>query len=300
MSSKDWENYVSLHGIFDDESAKSPFYSANKVYVAYCTSDGWVGDAPSSSATWGYNFRGQRVIRSALNDLVYNGKLTSESSILLAGGSAGARGMMNNVDFLSSYLPTNSTLLGAFLDSPYYIDIEPYVSTFEGFPYETQQIYELYNVAAVIPPDCAKTYPGDQGWKCIYGQYRMPFLQTPYVLIASHFDSYQLNKNLGADPIDGKYANSDMDDYAADFAVKTKQSLLELYDNAPTNLPQGPALIHSWGCYNHDKSQSSGYYAYSSNGVTQYDATISLEDKVDKRAWIEECGGNFCGADCVS
>jgi O-palmitoleoyl-L-serine hydrolase len=303
MSSAGYPPSLSLEGIFEEDPTRSPFHSANKVYVAYCTSDGWVGDAAASQETWGYHFRGQRVLRSALSDLVSRGKLTVNSSILLGGGSAGARGMMNNVDFLSSYLPNGSTdtLLGAFLDSPYYIDIEPFPSSssagYEGLPYETQQIYQRYNVSAIIPRACEEKYPNDEGWKCLYGQYRMPFLQTPYLLIASHYDSYQLSMNLGANPVDGRYETAAMDDYAALFARRTKALLTELSQTASMN---GRALIHSWGCYNHCTSGGMGYYAFSSNGITQYNATEELQKRTDTTSavWIESCSGNFCGVDC--
>lgn len=122
-----------MEGIFDDDPALSSFWGANKVFVAYCTSDGWIGDATPSEDTWGYSFRGQRVIRSALQDLITKLLITNQSEILFAGGSAGARGMMNNIDSLLSLLPAEAHVIGAFLDSPYYIEVDPYTTNFVGF-----------------------------------------------------------------------------------------------------------------------------------------------------------------------
>lgn len=40
----------------------------------------------------------------------------------------------------------------------------------------------------------------DQEWKCLYGEYRLPFLTTPYFLIASRYDSFQLSHDLETRP----------------------------------------------------------------------------------------------------
>ena len=108
--------------------------------------------------------------------------------------------MMNNIDFISSFLPHTMTIIGVFLDSPYTIDITPYSDEFVGFRNETEEIYKYYNVSAIIPEACADEYPGDETWKCTFAQYRMPFVQNPFLLVASQYDSYQLGYNIGLEP----------------------------------------------------------------------------------------------------
>ena len=225
-SSKSFSNTTSLHGIFDGDELLTSLGGVNKVFLAYCSSDGWIGDAPASEITWGYEFRGQRIIRSALTDLVTKGLITSKSTILFSGGSAGARGMMNNVDFLPAYLPDGATVDGAFLDSSFTLDYEPYSNSFVGFRNETQEIFNRYNVSAIIPADCAAAYPGDDMWKCNMGQYRMKFLRTPYVLVASQYDSYQLSNNIGVDPVNGTYEDESMTAYAEGWAATANKYVL--------------------------------------------------------------------------
>ncbi len=291
-SSNGYASTYIIEGIFDDDPLKSAAHDWNKVFIPYCTSDGWIGNASASDLTWGYEFRGQGVIRAAINDLVKKGLITSASRILLGGSSAGGRGMMNNADFLSHYLP-GSSILGAVLDSPYYLDQAPYDETFVGFPNQTMEIYNRYNVAAIIPADCAAVYTdasGD-GWKCIYGQYRVPFLRLPYVMFASQYDSYQLSNNIGENPeSSGHYSTSAMDDYAAAFADSTRSLLYPLTDKA---------LIHSWACYNHAVSLTSGYYSITVNGISQNDAVNALIEGQLFGGWIEACSGLFCGEDCA-
>lgn len=160
-SSKYYSSTLTVGGIFDNDPAHSVLSTVNKVFVPYCSSDGWIGNASASNLTWGYEFRGQEIIRSVLSDLVYRYDINSESKIVFGGASAGARGMMNNVDFLVSYLPSGATVIGAVLDSPFYMDLVSYDPEFVGFPYQTIEIYNRYNVDAIIPDDCAATYTNE-------------------------------------------------------------------------------------------------------------------------------------------
>ena len=147
-----------------------------------------------------------------------------------------------------------------FLDSPYYIDIQPYTPTYRGFQYEEQQKYKYMNTKNIISKECAERYtsspPADvitditagvtavdttanvstdittgvtavatadlsadvsadspihsnatplgvhppfvnEQWKCQFGQYRLPFVQTSFFMVTSQYDSYQLQLDLG-------------------------------------------------------------------------------------------------------
>lgn len=304
MSSTAFSNTIEIEGLFNEDASLTPFHAMNKVYVPYCSSDGWIGDAAAGEVTWGLEFRGQRIIRSALADLVAQGKISSESVITFGGTSAGARGMMNNVDFLSSTLPSGALVRGVLLDSPYYIDIEPFSSSFEGFQNQTMEIYNRYNVSAVIPSDCSAVYSAAAGeeWKCLYGQYRMPFVKTPYLLIASQYDSYQLSNNIGEEPVvEGHYLNPAATEYAKAFAEKTRTLLSELQVTKTEKTET--SLIFSWACYNHAVCQSSRYYSASIDGFSENDASTVLLNTVDMNtvaisSWIENCTGSCCGTDC--
>jgi hypothetical protein len=59
MSSTHWPKVQTVGGVFS-KSALNPWADANKVYLSYCSSDAWVGDAAASAATFGFAFRGQR------------------------------------------------------------------------------------------------------------------------------------------------------------------------------------------------------------------------------------------------
>jgi hypothetical protein len=70
-----------------------------------------MGDVGPSNATWGYAFRGQRILAAALQQLVEQHNLgqspagaTSKPRLLFGGCSAGARGAMVWLDFIQGML----------------------------------------------------------------------------------------------------------------------------------------------------------------------------------------------------
>jgi hypothetical protein len=67
-----------LPGIFDLDGSLNPLSGAHKAYVAYCTSDAFMGDRPASNETGGWHFRGQRVVQAVMqvrSALVLSGPL---------------------------------------------------------------------------------------------------------------------------------------------------------------------------------------------------------------------------------
>ncbi len=111
MTSSDKPETLELEGIFSESNRENPdFYNANHVVIPYCSSDLWSGDRESSSSTGGYAFRGQKIVRSVVQDLrnkngVAKGKLATASRVLLSGTSAGGAGVMMHLDWLTERLP---------------------------------------------------------------------------------------------------------------------------------------------------------------------------------------------------
>lgn len=57
---------------------------------------------------------------------------------------------------------------------------------------ETMAVFDLVNATARLGEECAAIYPEGEQWKCLFGEYRLPFVKTPYLMSASQFDRYQL------------------------------------------------------------------------------------------------------------
>lgn len=88
------------------------------------------------------------------------------------------------------------------LDRPYWIDIVPDRASgdsFIGFAQQTKEIFELANISGRASDECASTY-ASAPWKCALGVYRMPFQKTPYMMVASQADAFQMGEDIGHAP----------------------------------------------------------------------------------------------------
>ena len=275
MSSTNFPASKFKKGFMDNSMKKTPFWSANKVMLGYCSSDGYMGDVAASADTWGWHFRGQQLVFSMIRDLILNHKLSSTSTIVFSGGSAGARGVMVLIDMLvANYFPKGAKVVG-FLDSPYYIDVPSFSPLYKGFQYEESMKYKHMNTKNIISPECAANYPDvKEQWKCQFGQYRMPFVKTSYFLISSQYDSYQLQMDTQTVPPYGKSAT----DYVSQFGSTIHNNLvflrdMKLKETAKEASSDSIYAFYSWTCYNHDVSASSDFYTMAvDEGVTQKDA----------------------------
>jgi len=132
--------------------------------------------------------------------------------LVFAGCSAGGRGAMANLDYVSAIVTKaaavraqhrlGSNRLGSknsvvgMLDSPAWIDLDastgsPRVGS--DLATTTTVAVKLFNAYGRLGTLCAKKYPGAESWKCIFRQYRLPLLQTPFLISASQYDSFQAN-----------------------------------------------------------------------------------------------------------
>jgi hypothetical protein len=198
MSSTHWPKVQTVGGVFS-KSALNPWADANKVYLSYCSSDAWVGDVAATPATFGFAFRGQRIIEATLADLALNRGLDGSSQVLFGGCSAGARGAMFNLDYVQAYLPAGATVRG-LLDSALWLDLTPPDTAEVTLQAQAQGVFTLVNPTARIPATCAAAYPGSEGWKCLMGVYRLPFMTSNYFINAAQFDSFQMLYDLGGNP----------------------------------------------------------------------------------------------------
>ena len=323
MSSSGFTNTVDKSGLLDSNPNRSPLWGANKASLGYCSSDGYMGDAGASVDTWEWHFRGQRLVQSMIRHLIEFKGLSGNSTVLLAGSSAGARGIMTlAASLFADHLPKGSRV-ALFLDSPYYIDIPPYSPNFQGFPYQEQQKSQHINTAAIIPSECSEFYRAASSdahasdWKCQFGQYRMPFdSPIPYLLIASQYDAYQLSGNTQQNP---PYLGPDHDqvtNYGVSFANQTRALLTTLVETAQN--PQGKTLaVFSWACYNHAVAETISFSTLTTEtGVTQQDAlkaflatdpfvvvgaeTSKVAQGASNLQWIDQCNGFACGSGCAA
>ncbi len=162
-------------------------------YVGYCSSDAYVGDAPASESTFGFAFRGAHAIPAVLQSLMKEhgfGSTGGPEDLLLAGCSAGGRGTLFNIDYVTSMVPKTVNVRG-FMDSSIWLDVPPYNAsalTTLTLQQQTALALRLVNGTGRLSPACSAAYPGTDAWRCLYGQYRLPFVMVPYLVSQAQFD----------------------------------------------------------------------------------------------------------------
>ena len=301
-SSKKWGPTQNLTGVFSSSPAQSPLSGAHKFYLRYCTSDAHMGSRGASAGSLGWHFRGQHTIAAALDLMVKQHGLGSAPghTVLFGGGSAGGRGAMSNLDYIAPQLEAlgaKGVKVMGFPDSAYWIDHMPDrqaspPDTFAGFNVTTKQIYALANISGRAPADCQAAYPGEE-WKCAFGQYRFPFIKTPYLMVASQNDLFQLGENVGHRPKTAQELG-----YSKTFADSTRAGMTSLA--APGKAPAGSAF-YSMQCYSHSTSLSVLFYFTKINGVTMAQAMgrfLGLSSG-GALAHISNCSGFNCGKGCI-
>ena len=273
---------ISVTGFLDASSDNTPLWGANKAYLYYCSSDGYMGDAPASAATWGYHFRGQRLVHSLFQALALNHGFNESTLVYLTGSSAGARGYMAHIDQLvEQWIPSSASVIG-LLDSPYYLDVSPYSPDSKGFQYQEQQKYKYYNTQAILSADCVAAYPHpDDQWKCQFGEHRMPFVKTPYFLIFDQFDSYQLNELTGSSPSVYTPATAA---YTEEFALYGRTSVTNLSISTGSTPPPPPvAHPHSSDMEKHAFIRN-GHFAPPKAHVSTVATTSTISTSIPKPA----------------
>ena len=90
-------------GILSPSADENPYWwNANHIYIPYCSSDIWSGDSFASSAG-DLSFLGSRIVSQVITELLPRG-LSDAKLLLLAGSSAGAAGVMINLDRIADLL----------------------------------------------------------------------------------------------------------------------------------------------------------------------------------------------------
>lgn len=181
MSSKFYKDSISLSGVFDQDLDKSVLYSANKVYLRYCTSDGHMGNKKANDDI-PFFFRGAKVVQAMISSLTEDQGLTAGDQLIFGGHSAGGRGAMVHLDQVAESLPDVSVV--GLLDSPLYMDLMPLYESLSGLNTHMALAHQNFDVESIISDECKAAYSQENEWRCIFGQYRMKFIKTPFLLLA--------------------------------------------------------------------------------------------------------------------
>lgn len=186
---------------------------ANVIFVPYCSSDAFFGN----SSAFGLHFHGAQIATQVIQHAASRHGLGNvpwrRDTLIFAGGSAGARGVMTILDYIPSILGATTASrvnVVGILASPLWMIPDRRVarSGFLGFKEELQSFLH-YGAPPYLGALCGEVFREPQErWRCLLAQYRLPFVTTPYIILCSLFDAFQLyvEANVEADVNVGNFA----------------------------------------------------------------------------------------------
>jgi len=290
---------VQLTGIFDTDEKRNGWASSNKVFAGYCSSDAWVGASEqwfTGGGVSSFLFRGQRILTSLIEQLGGFG-LPNATRVLFGGCSEGGRGAMASIDYLMPLFPAGADVRG-FFDSAFELDVDVLDVQNAALSLQNQTAAALVylNATGRMGTNCYTAF-GDTalGWRCLYGQYRLGFLDAKWLASFSQFDSAQLVLAEGAPPPYGGDALL----YADRFQTETRYQALQM-----PGAQQSGSAVFSSACFHHCTSNSGSFWGIHVDGASLASfatawffggSTAATRLLANQPQLIESCNGFGCG-----
>lgn len=173
-------------GIFDRSVEDNPWADWTHVFVPYCSSDGFQGDAAPTSVR-SYYFRGRRIIAELTAHLLDPPDgwpdLSDAELVIFGGGSAGANGFKHNVDdFATAIAPV--PVLG--------LNDASVVAPMPGLDSAPNPLRACY---MNIQPDVSCLVDEEDPDMCLdHVNVVLNHLETPTFIVMDQFDSNSLSK----------------------------------------------------------------------------------------------------------
>ncbi|KAL1550747.1 Pectin acetylesterase 9 [Salvia divinorum] len=243
-------------GILSNNASLNPdFYNWNRVKLRYCDGASFAGDAVFDNGTSLLYFRGQRIWKAIILDLLPKG-LGQARKALLSGCSAGGLATFVHCDDFTSYLPANASVK-CLSDAGLFLDARD-IAMNHSMRYFYKSLVSLQGVEKNLNKNCMSSgYPE----LCFFPQYVLPYIKTPYFILNTAYDVYQFHHILvppAADP-HGHWYHCKLSPKACNTVqIATLQGfrryMLETLRPFYTNSTGGGMFINS--CFAHCQSES--------------------------------------------
>ena len=189
MTSQGAPSVMPVGGIFSISAQVNPdFLNYTQVYIKYCSSDIYSGDAEQQVNGMTFQFRGHKIVEAIIADLedptvIPSPNLKDATQVLVGGSSAGSYGAASNIDWIASQL-TWAKVKGV-LDSSWVPTLPNYGSgPREPMP-GSVDYYNYYS--AVVDQSCAAANPS-QPQICLSTLQLYPYITTPVFVYAEQRD----------------------------------------------------------------------------------------------------------------
>ncbi|KAM1225534.1 hypothetical protein ACFX13_044986 [Malus domestica] len=196
-SSTKMEKTMLFSGVLSNKQKTNPdFYNWNRIKVRYCDGSSFTGDVEAVDPATNLHFRGARVFRAIMDDLLAKGMKNAQSA-LLSGCSAGGLASILHCDNFRSLLPVDAKVK-CVPDAGYFINAR----TVSGSPYIQafySEVVALHGSAKNLPASCtSRMSPG----LCFFPQNVVPLTRTPIFFVNAAYDWWQIQNILAPDVAD--------------------------------------------------------------------------------------------------
>ncbi|XP_055806969.1 pectin acetylesterase 8-like [Solanum dulcamara] len=258
-SSAKMDNPVAFSGMMSNDAKFNPeFYNWNRVSVRYCDGGSFLGDVEAVDPGTGLHYRGARIFKAIMEELLAQGMNTSQNAIL-SGCSAGGLATILHCDNFRALL-SKSAKVKCFSDAGYFVDLKD----ISGETYIEQyfnDVVTLHGSAKNLPPSCTSKFK--QGL-CFFPQNVAQQIQTPLFIINASYDHWQVRNILvapGTDP-NGAWTSckANIKNCTPD-QLKVLQGFREDFLKALEGL--GPSSTRGYyinSCFSHCQSQQQAYW----------------------------------------
>ncbi|XP_028400518.1 uncharacterized protein LOC114523707 [Dendronephthya gigantea] len=183
-------------GMYSTDPQINPdFYNWNAVFVAYCDGSSFTGkrENPLYFMDKPVYFRGKVVLDAIIQDLLDRG-IDTASDVLLTGSSAGSLAVLIHADYIKKRLNPH-TKVRAIADSGYFTDIQ----TLAGVNRVRKQFKRMlitHNSTSGLHKKCVQQMAESEHWKCLFPEYFFHLIETPFFILQSAYDVWQIPNNL--------------------------------------------------------------------------------------------------------
>ena len=293
-------SYRTEHSPASADKARNPtFYTWNRVYIRYCTGDLYLGRQLNNS--FGVNTVGFYVVNAIFDDLLKYHDLANATTVLIGGSSAGGIGSFTLLDLLNDSINKksgNRTKVYGFNDGGWFRAFTPYneylanpsiATNNEVSPYALAlghifgNIYNIYSHPGCLSQRlAAKSRLG--GADCILTELTAPYVKTPYYVLGSRWDTYDLYLKFGSLYGCSSYLGSlpaRARDYVRFYSNYTQNTISKIMPGS------GNSGLFMPNCYKHtsfgfDLKTNTGPACGAFNGITPYEALTRWFNAMEK------------------
>ncbi|KAF8670252.1 hypothetical protein HU200_050784 [Digitaria exilis] len=191
---------LSFSGILGGSQKFNPdFYNWNRVKIRYCDGSSFTGDVEAVETAKNLYYRGFRVWRAIIDDLLTVRGMNKAQNALLSGCSAGGLAAILHCDRFHDLFPA-TTKVKCFSDAGFFLDGKD----ISGNNYARsiyKNVVNLHGSAKNLPTSCTSKQSPEL---CMFPQYVVPTMRTPLFILNAAYDSWQIKNVLAPSPADPK------------------------------------------------------------------------------------------------